>query len=39
MTLNRILTTLIQLAFGIPVIYLVREMYRDIKSGNFFPKE
>lgn len=39
MTLNRLLTTLIQLALGIPTIYLVREMYRDIKQNGLFPEE
>ena len=39
MTLNRLITTLIQLALGIPTFYLVREMYRDIKENGLFPKE
>ena len=36
MTMNRLLTTLIQLAFGIPTIWLVREMYKDIKENGLF---
>jgi hypothetical protein len=32
MTTNRILTTLVQLAIGIPALYMVRLMWREIVS-------
>lgn len=36
MTMNRLLTTLIQLALIIPAAYGVRAIYHDFKSGNFW---
>ena len=36
MTMNRLITTIIQLAFGLPTLWLAREMYRDIKENGFF---
>ena len=36
MTMNRLLTTLIQLALAIPAFYGVRAIYQDFKSGNFW---
>jgi hypothetical protein len=36
MTINRLITSLVQLAFGIPTLWLVREMYRDIKQNGLF---
>ena len=39
MTLNRLITTLIQLALGIPTFWLVTEMIKDIKQNGLFPME
>jgi hypothetical protein len=36
MTLNRIVTTLIQLALIIPAPFFIRAIYLDFKSGNFW---
>ena len=36
MTMNRLITTIIQLAFGLPTLWLAREMYRDIKENGLF---
>ena len=35
MTLNRLLTTIIQLAFGIPTFWYAKEAYKDIKENGF----
>ena len=39
MTANRLLTTLIQLAFGVPTFWYAKEAYKDIKENGLFPKE
>jgi hypothetical protein len=39
MTWNRFITTLIQLAFGVPVFWYAKEAIKDIKENGFFPKE
>jgi hypothetical protein len=33
MTTNRILTTLVQLGFGIPALYMLRLVIKDIKEN------
>lgn len=39
MTINRLITTLIQLAFGVPVLWYAKEAYKDIKENGLFPKD
>ena len=39
MTMNRLITSLVQLAIGIPTIWLTIEMIKDIKQNGLFPKE
>lgn len=39
MSLNRLLTTIVQLAFGIPTFWLVTEMIKEIKQNGLFPEE
>ena len=39
MSLNRLLTTAIQLTFGIPTLWLVIEMIKEIKQHGLFPEE
>ena len=39
MTLNRFITSLIQLAMAGVVIPLCYAMYRDVKENGFFPDE
>lgn len=39
MTMNRLLTTAIQLGLGIPTFYCARAVYYDIKENGLFPKE
>ena len=36
MTINRLITTLIQLALFIPAAYGVRAIIEDFRSGNFW---
>lgn len=39
MTLNRLLTSLVQLSLIIPAVYCTRIILQDIKENGFFPKE
>ena len=39
MTLNRLITSLIQLALAVPCYYGIKYMYQDIKENGLFPKE
>ena len=38
MTLNRLITTLIQIFLWLPVIWYVRELIRDHKNAKFMRK-
>ena len=39
MTLNRLITSIIQLGMAIFCYYAIKAMYKDIKENGFFPKE
>ena len=39
MTLNRLLTSIVQLMLIVPALYCARAIYYDIKENGFFPKE
>ena len=39
MTMNRLITSLIQLGMAIPAYYGVKSIYQDIKENGLFPKE
>ena len=39
MSMNRFITTLIQLAFGIPTLWYLMQAIKDVKQNGFFPKD
>jgi len=39
MTINRLITSLIQIALAVPCYYGIKSIYLDIKSGGLFPDE
>ena len=39
MALNRLLTTIIQLALAVPTFWYAKEAIKDIKENGLFPKE
>ena len=39
MTLNRLITSLIQLALAVPCYYGIKAIIHDIKNGGLFPEE
>lgn len=39
MSMNRFITTLIQLGFGIPTFWYLTQAIKDIKENGFFPKD
>ena len=36
MTLNRLITTLVQLMLAVPAVFGIRAIYQDFKSGDFW---
>ena len=39
MTMNRLITTIVQIVFGVPTFVMLYFVIKEIKQNGFFPKE